>query len=161
MGARPRAHGDISEPIGLLGELLEGGSMTRISDIDGLRTGGAVSRGALFLAVSFAVLLAGCSDKGEREISNDAANVAPPPAMPPSIVASHTYRCADGGLLYVDFLQDGTSINVRRQPSGPVLRLSTPSQGLAYVGDGMNLTVSGKEVRIDEPKKASRTCKRG
>src|SRR3546814_5261429 len=74
--------------------------------------------------------------------------------MPPPIVASHTYRCADGGLLYVDFLQDGTSINVRRQRSGPVLRLSTPAQGLAYVGDGMNLTVSGKEVRIDEPKKA-------
>src|SRR3546814_8603074 len=53
VGARARAHGDISEPIGLLGELLEGGSMTRISDINGLRPGGAVSRAALFLAVSF------------------------------------------------------------------------------------------------------------
>src|SRR3546814_2281615 len=80
VGARARAHGDISEPIGLLGELLEGGSMTRISDINGLRPGGAVSRAALFLAVSFVVLLAGCSDKGERETSNDTANVAPPPA---------------------------------------------------------------------------------
>src|SRR3546814_15472784 len=81
VGARARAHGDISEPIGLLGERLEGGSMTRISDINGLRPGGAVSRAALFLAVPFVALLAGCYVHGAGETSNDTANVSPPPDM--------------------------------------------------------------------------------
>lgn len=134
--------------------------MILISDIDSLRPDGAVSRPMLFLVVFFVVLLAGCSDIGEREASNNTANVAPPLAMPPSIVASHTYRCPDGSLLYADFLQDGTSINVRRQPSGPMLRLTAPSQGLTYVGDGMNVALQGKDLRLEEPKRGPFVCKR-
>ncbi|WP_447954109.1 hypothetical protein [Sphingopyxis chilensis] len=127
---------------------------------DGLRPGVALSRYALLLAVPIAILLAGCSEKSDREGSTATANATAPVAMPPAIIASHAYRCSNGDVLYVDFMQDGTSINVRRGPSGPTLRLTAPSQGLAYVGDGMNLTVSGKEVRVDEPKQVSRTCKR-
>lgn len=75
-------------------------------------------------------------------------------------MASHTYRCTGGNVLYVDFLADGTSINVKQRPSGPSLRLTAPSQGLTYVGDGMNLALNGKDIEIDEPKKPSRMCKR-
>ena len=119
-----------------------------------------LSRYVLLSAIPFAVLLAGCSKKEKREASPTTANATLPVAMPPAIVASHTYRCSDGDVLYVDFLEDGTSINVRWRPSGPALRLTAPSQGLAYVVDGMNLSVSGKEVKVDEPEKASRTCRR-
>src|SRR3546814_2629033 len=80
--------------------------------------------------------------------------------MPPAIVASHTYRCTGGDVLYVDFLADGTSINVKQRPSGPSLRLPAPSQGLAFVGDGLNLGLNGQDIQIDEPKKPSRLCTR-
>lgn len=134
--------------------------MTLMCNSDGLCPGAGFSRHILLLAVPVAVLLSGCSEKQEREASTTMVNAPLPVAMPPAIVASHTYRCADGEVFYIDFMHDGTTINVRRWPSDPALRLTAPSQGLAYVGDGMNLTVSGKEVRVDEPKKTSRTCKR-
>src|SRR3546814_8174222 len=86
-------------------------------------------------------------------------NTTLPIQMPPAIVASHTYRCTGGDVLYVDFLADGTSINVKQRPSGPSLRLTAPSQGLTYVGDGMNLGLNGKDIKIDEPKKPSRMCR--
>lgn len=117
-------------------------------------------RYVLLLAVPFAGLLAGCSEKDQADTPDGAANASLPVEMPPAIVASHTYRCSDGSVLYVDFLQDGTSINVRKSGSGPSLRLTAPSQGLAYVGDGMNLTLDGKDIKIDEPKKPLLTCKR-
>src|SRR3546814_18640276 len=79
--------------------------------------------------------------------------------MPPAIVASHTYRCVGGDVLYIDFLADETSINVKRGPTGPSLRLMAAAQGPASVGDGMNLTLNGKDIKLDVPKKTYRTCK--
>lgn len=132
--------------------------MILISSGDGLPRSTALSR--LLLAASFAGLLVGCSESDQADASNSVTNTTLDVQIPPAIIASHTYRCAGGDVLYVDFLQDGTSINVKRWPSGPSLRLTAPSQGLTYVGDGMNLTLNGKDIKIDGPKKASRICKR-
>src|SRR3546814_13995250 len=86
-------------------------------------------------------------------------NTTLPIQMPPAIVASHTYRCTGGDVLYVDFLADGTSINVKQRPSGPSLRLTAPSHGPTYVGDGLNLGLHGKALKTEEPKKPPRTAK--
>ncbi|PCE40310.1 MULTISPECIES: hypothetical protein [Sphingomonadaceae] len=114
----------------------------------------------LLLAVPFVGFLAGCSEPDQTNARNAATNTTASIQMPPAIVASHTYRCVGGDVLYIDFLADETSINVKRGPTGPSLRLTAPAQGLAYVGDGMNLTLNGKDIKLDEPKKPSRTCKR-
>lgn len=114
----------------------------------------------LLLAVSITGVLIGCSERDQTDASNAAANTTVAIQMPPAIVASHTYRCEGGDVLYIDFLADETSINVRRAPSGRSLRLTAPAQGLAFVGDGMNLTLAGKDIKLDEPKKSSRICKR-
>lgn len=82
--------------------------------------------------------------------------------MPPAIVASHSYRCGDGQVIYVDFLGDDLSINVRKSPNGPMLRLSAYAQGVAYLGDdGTNVTLDGKDLKLEEPKRKPVTCKRG
>lgn len=114
----------------------------------------------LLMAAPVAGVLVGCSKPDQSNASNAAANMTVPMRMPPAIVASHTYRCVGGEVLYVDFLADETSINVKRGPTGRSLRLTAPAQGLAYVGDGMNLTLDGKDIKLDEAKKPSRMCKR-
>ncbi|AMG76525.1 hypothetical protein [Sphingopyxis granuli] len=134
--------------------------MTSMSKGDGWARRIALSRCLVLLTVPLAGLLAGCSESDQADTSNMSANTTLPIQMPPAIVASHTYRCTGGNVLYVDFLADGTSINVKQRPSGPSLRLTAPSQGLTYVGDGMNLALNGKDIEIDEPKKPSRMCKR-
>lgn len=134
--------------------------MTLMSKGDGWPRRIALSRCLVLLAVPLAGQLAGCSASDQADTSNTSTKTTAPIQMPPAIVASHTYRCTGGEVLYVDFLQDGTSLNVKRSISGPSLRLTAPAQGLAYVGDGMNLTLNGKDIKIDEPKKPSRLCKR-
>src|SRR3546814_2158567 len=99
----------------------------------------------VLLTVPLAGLLSGCSESDQADTSNMSTNTTLPIQMPPAIVASHTYRCTGGDVLYVDFLADGTSINVKQRPSGPSLRLTAPSQGLTYVGDGMTLGLNGKD----------------
>src|SRR3546814_17306370 len=86
------------------------------------------------MAAPVAGVLVGCSKPDLSNASNAAANMTVPMRMPPAIVASHTYRCVGGEVLYVDFLADETSINVKRGPTGRSLRLTATAQGLAYVG---------------------------
>lgn len=137
--------------------------MTLFSNRDGLRRAVPAYFDfplPLLLVAALAGGLIACSQPDQSDASNAAANMTVPVRMPPAIVASHTYRCVGGDILYVDFLADETSINVKRGPTGRSLRLAAPAQGLAYVGDGMNLTLDGKDIQLDEPKKPSRMCKR-
>src|SRR3546814_6657066 len=76
----------------------------------------------LLLAVPFVGFLAGCSEPDQTNARNAATNTTASIQMPPAIVASHTYRCVGGDVLYIDFLADDTSINVKR---GPTERKST------------------------------------
>src|SRR3546814_3772998 len=69
----------------------------------------------LLLAVPFVGFLAGCSEPDQTNARNAATNTTASIQMPPAIVASHTYRCVGGDVLYIDFLSDETSINVQRQ----------------------------------------------
>ncbi|ABF54293.1 hypothetical protein Sala_2587 [Sphingopyxis alaskensis RB2256] len=143
-------------------ECMEGRVMAFCLKRDGLSHRIAPSRrfATLLVAIPFAGVLVGCSGPERAENSEATTNTNVSVQMPPAIVASHTYRCVGGDVLYVDFLADETSIIVRRAPSGPSLRLTAPAQGLAYVGERMNLTLDGKDIKLDEPKKPSQACKR-
>ncbi|WP_232455614.1 hypothetical protein [Sphingomonas sp. KC8] len=120
----------------------------------------ALRRSLVLLALSCAALLAGCSGTDTADTSSTNQNEAPPVAMPPPIIASHTYRCVGGDVIYVDFLKDERSINVRRGSSGPSARLTAPAPDSAYAGNDMTLTVSGKDIDVREPGKPSRKCTR-
>lgn len=61
-----------------------------------------------------AAALAGCDQSDHNIVAagpyDDRANVttnAAPVTLPPSITASHTYRCKDNSLVYIDWLSDG------------------------------------------------------
>src|SRR3546814_8215258 len=55
----------------------------------------------LLLAVPFVGFLAGCSEPDQTNARNAATNTTASIQMPPAIVASHTYRCVGGDVLYI------------------------------------------------------------
>jgi hypothetical protein len=78
-----------------------------------------------------AAALAGCDQsdhtitaEGPYDPQANLANNAAPVVLPPSITASHTYRCKDNSLVYIDWLSDGSARakidkNVRATPIKP------------------------------------------
>lgn len=131
--------------------------MIRSAGRQGLRR---FSKDHVLLPLVIVGLLIGCSQE-KPEDQKTTGNTASPVAGPPAIVASHAYRCSDGRVIYVDFLQEDLSINVRKSLTGPTSRLSAYAQGVAYVGDdGTNVTLDGKDLKLDEPKRKPVTCKR-
>ena len=80
----------------------------------------------LNLLVLAAAALAGCDTspevvtggpadpRGGAELANAVANVQ----LPPSIVASHKYRCGDNSIIAIDWLSDGKANSARVTPEG-------------------------------------------
>ena len=80
------------------------------------QNGGMTKTLAIFALVA-AAALAGC-DQSDHTITapgpydpqaNAANSAAAPVVLPPSITATHTYRCKDNSLVYIDWLSDGSA----------------------------------------------------
>ena len=71
-----------------------------------------------------AAALAGCNNENHNLVSSGPDEGAPANEttaniqLPPTITASKTYRCADNKLVYVDWLSDNKTANVRTEPGG-------------------------------------------
>ena len=99
------------------------------------------------IALVAAAALAGC-DQSDRTITAEGpydpqANgaAAAPVKLPPSIVASHPYRCKDNSLVSIDWLSDGTVSSARATPEGgAAVTLSQAEAGGAYTAEGASLT---------------------
>jgi hypothetical protein len=106
-------------------------------------------RNALPLALVAAFALAGCDKKPETfndtvvdpqadQLKNAAA--LPPPPM---IKTSHSYRCKDNSLIFVDFMTDDmTAVFKATKDSSPVA-LKAPEAGKAYVSADGKKTITG------------------
>src|SRR5687768_8455614 len=106
-------------------------------------------RTSSLIAVAAAALLAGCNQDntivaGGPDTSDPAAEALQangPVALPPSVAASKTYRCADNSVVHVDWLSDGKSANVRTDAGGTV-QVAAPEAGQPMSG-GTGYSVSG------------------
>lgn len=127
---------------------------------------------AVAAAAATFLTLAGC-DQPEPEvvggatpdaISIAAANKAPV-ELPPAIASSKTYRCKDRSVVYVNFLTDGLTANVRdKEEEPPAVTLKAPASGEPFVGvppsgDGFALTGTGDEVTYTSPDSGTQVCK--
>lgn len=100
-------------------------------------------RTAPLIAVAAAALLAGCNQDhtivaNGPDTSDPAAEALQangPVALPPSVAATKTYRCADGSVVKVDWLSDGKSANVRTDAGGTV-NVTAAAEGDTMTGAG-------------------------
>ena len=76
-----------------------------------------------------ATALAGCDQSHDAAAAaNEVANAAPaaPVVLPPAITGSHTYRCKDNKLIYVDWYSDG-SARVKASPNELGTQIPAPT----------------------------------
>jgi hypothetical protein len=92
-----------------------------------------MTRTALIITLAAAAALAGCNKDDHTIVAGgadeDNTNVAAngPVALPPSISASKSYRCADNKLIYVDWMSDGSArVKNTREEVGTVVVAGSP-----------------------------------
>lgn len=110
-----------------------------------------------------AAAIAGCNQKSHT-IGGDAdESVASAPVkLPPSISHSKIYRCADNRLVYVDWLSDNKSANIRTDKDGSPTQVTAAEEGGPLTAEGgyeIQGTGDAPSVRIAVPGHASQSCK--
>jgi len=127
-----------------------------------------MTRTPLALCLVAAAALAGCKPTTidpNKDNSGDDVPVAAngPVALPPSIVASKIYRCADNKVVYVDYLSDNKSANVRTEQGGTPTQVTAAEAGKPMTAaGGYSLTgsaASPASATIAIPGHPSQTCK--
>jgi hypothetical protein len=131
--------------------------------------GRIMTRTPLILALGVAAALAGCHKEshtiiaGSDNADNDANVVANGPVeLPPTVIASKIYRCADNQIVYVDWLSDKKSANVRTDKSGMPTQVTSTAAGQPMGASGgyeVNGTATASTVKIAIPGHPSQSCK--
>jgi hypothetical protein len=130
----------------------------RLTIADSQRKGESMNIKLLLMPLVAAAALAGCDIEpevvkgdGPYDPQKEAAGNATV-ELPPSIVASHKYRCKDNSVVSIDWLSNGKVNSARVTPAGqPAVNLTqapaaAPAEGEAapaepgdYVAEGMTL----------------------
>lgn len=116
--------------------------------------------------LALVALLAACNSNstattnasGESAEANTAEAAPLPIELPPSLTASHTYRCKDNSILYIDFYGDKAA-DLRAKKDGSVTKLMAAEAGKPLEGGGYSVSGSGNQVDITQPGKGSQSCK--
>jgi hypothetical protein len=127
-----------------------------------------MTRTPLVLALAAAAALAGCNKQSHTIVAGEPGdndgNVAAngPIALPPSITASKVYRCDDNKIVYVDWLSDNKSANIRTDKGGnpTVVATADPTKPMTAAG-GYSLqgSASAASVKIAVPGHPEQSCK--
>jgi len=126
-----------------------------------------MTRTPLLIAVAAVAALAGCNKEnhtiiagGEPSGDNLAANAQV--VLPPTIAASKIYRCADNKVVYVDWLSDGKTANVRTEQAGPPTQVAAAQPGQPMIAPG-GYSVEGSPTaataKIGVPGHPAQSCK--
>lgn len=133
-----------------------------------MRNRATMTRTPLLLTLVAAAALAGCDNGGQTIVvgpDGDPANQTPasnePIELPPSILASHSYRCRDGSVIQIDWLSDNKTANFRGV-EGTLVHLTAPEPGQPMTAEGYSLTGSpeASSITLTRPDKGSQSCKR-
>lgn len=122
-----------------------------------------MNRFAPLATLAAAVALAGCQsepeviDSNPDPMANKIANAAPV-ELPPAVKDSKIYRCKDNSIVYVDFLSDDKSANVRTEKGGTPVQVKSEEAGKTMTAEGYSVSGSGKTVEIAVKGGAAQTC---
>src|SRR6476646_6600965 len=100
-----------------------------------------MTRTPLLIALAAAAALAGCKENhtivGGNPEDNDVNTAATTPvALPPSVVSTKVYRCADDKVVYVDYLSDNKSANIRTDKGGSPTQVTAAETGKPMTAAG-------------------------
>jgi hypothetical protein len=126
-----------------------------------------MTRTPLLIALAAAAALAGCQPTtiDPNKDNNDDANATAakgPVVLPPSVVSSKSYRCADNKIVYVDWLSDNKSANLRTEKGGSPTQVTAAETGKpmsAAGGYSLEGTSSAASVKIAVPGHPAQSCK--
>jgi hypothetical protein len=91
-------------------------------------------------------------------MASELANAAPV-ELPPSVKVSHSYRCKDNSLIFVDFMSDDKTANLRTEKNGTPTKLVAAEAGKPYMAEGFEVTGSGSTITAAVPGKGAQSCK--
>jgi hypothetical protein len=126
-----------------------------------------MTRTLLVTILGAAAALAGCNKEDHTiqsgvpdPMANEISNAAPV-ELPPAIAASKIYRCKDNSVVYIDWLSDSKSANIRTDKNGSPTHVVGPEAGQPMVAEGYSLSGSGSasSVTLQRPGKGSQSCK--
>ena len=127
-----------------------------------------MTRRPFIIALAATAALAGCNEDhtivagpaGEEQ-SNSAANA--PVELPPSIASSKIYRCGgDNSVVYVDWLSDNKTANVRTEDNGSPTQVAAAQEGEPMTApNGLSVTgnPTGSTIQVTLPGGGSKSCK--
>jgi sulfopyruvate decarboxylase TPP-binding subunit len=121
-----------------------------------------MTRTFAIFSIAAAAALAGCDNSDHNIVAGEpydpmanAVQNLDQVELPPSIVASHAYRCADNSLVYVDWLNNDTArVKATRNEVGATV---TRGEDGVYVGAGQTLSGSAADGTVTVNGKS---CKR-
>ena len=103
------------------------------------------------ITLAAAAALAGCNKDNHTingnlpdDQTSDNLAAAAPIQLPPSITASKIYRCKDNSVVYIDWLSDNKSANVRTTKTGAATHVDTSAEGAPLKGDAKASSVTYK-----------------
>jgi hypothetical protein len=127
-----------------------------------------MTRTPLLISLVAAAALAGCNKEshtivaGGEPAGDDINAVANANVeLPPSIVASKIYRCADNKIVYVDWLSDKKSANVRTDKGGVPTQVTAAEPGkpmTAAGGYSVEGSAGGSSAKIGIPGHPAQNC---
>lgn len=122
----------------------------------------------MLIMLAAAAALAGCNKQSHTIVADSGPpgdqidNSAKPIALPPSVTSSNVYRCADNKVVYVDWLSDNKSANIRIDKGGSPTQVTTAEPGKPMTGAG-GYSIEGKptdaSVKIAVPGHPAQSCK--
>lgn len=119
----------------------------------------------ILFGLAAAVALSACNKEDHTIVADGPADPqaeqlakAAPVALPPSIVASRTYRCKDNSLVYIDFLSNNTAVYKSKKDGAPV-SLTAAGDGQPYTADGYSVSANSEQIQLTAPGKGSESCK--
>ena len=123
-----------------------------------------MTRTPLLLTLAAAAALAGCNKQSHTIVAGppeDNTTVNTNVQLPPSIVATKLYRCADNSVVTVDYLSDGKSANVRAGKDTTSTQVVAPEAGQPMTAAGGYSVEGSKDsssAKIAVPGHSSQTC---
>jgi len=116
-------------------------------------------------ALAALALLSACNNDEPEVVGGPAdpmaqqlANAAPV-ELPPSVKESHQYRCKDNSLIFVDFMNDHKTANLRTEKDGSPTKLVAAEPGKPFEAEGYKVEGSGKQITATVPGKGALSCK--